>query len=141
MAKSYCIRHGQTEIGVIEHRGNSFAALGASVQGKHVTGYTDCIRGDVVLKTWCGKTLLGCRCQVVETYPSDDWGKGVALVFRLANGRAIVGYALDEQGSLFRGALVDDDFEYAAKQEAEHWRRIDAEDAEWFEYEQHGEDL
>jgi hypothetical protein len=140
MAKTYCIRHGQTEIGVIEHQGHAFAALGASVHGKHVTGYTYCIRGDVILQTWCGKTFLGCRCQVVETYLSDDWGQGVALVFCLTKGRAIVGYALDKHGGLFRGELVDDDFEYAAKQEAEHWRRIDAEDAERFEYEQHRED-
>jgi len=134
--KTYCVRQGQTEIGVIEHQGNTFAAIGASVSGKHVTAYTQTIRGDVVLKTWCGKTLLGSRCQVVQTYAEDDWGRGVTLVFRLANGRAIVGYALDKHGMLFRGELVDEDFEYAAKEEAEHWRRIDAEDQEQFDYEQ-----
>src|SRR5947209_6933888 len=133
MSKTYCLRHGQTEVGVIEHQGHAFAALGASVQGKQVTGYTHCVRGDVILKTWCGKTLLGSRSEIVETYPADEWGQGVALVFRLANGRAIVGYALDKQGMLFRGELVEDDFEHAAKQEAEHWRRLDAKDAEKFE--------
>jgi hypothetical protein len=134
--KTCCIRQGQTEIGVIEHQGHTFAAIGASVHGKHVTGYTQTIRGDVILKTWCGQTMLGSRCQIVQKYPNGDWGQGVALVFLLTNGRAIVGYALDKNGALFRGELVDDDFEYAAKQEAEYWRRIDAEEDERFEYEQ-----
>lgn len=38
--KTWCERQGQMEIGVIEHEGQNFAALGATINGRHLTGYT-----------------------------------------------------------------------------------------------------
>jgi hypothetical protein len=53
-------------------------------------------------------------------------------MFRLARARFIVGYALGDEGSLFRGELLFDCDEYqasrAALELAEHWSQIDAED-------------
>jgi hypothetical protein len=34
-----CVRQGQIEVGIIEHRGREFSALGATVVGRHVTGH------------------------------------------------------------------------------------------------------
>jgi len=47
--KTWCARQGQVEVGVIEHEGQHFAALGASVQGRNVTGYTGQLRRDIFL--------------------------------------------------------------------------------------------
>ena len=44
-----CVRQGQVEIGVIEHEGREFSALGASVVGRHVTGYTKLVDGEIHL--------------------------------------------------------------------------------------------
>ena len=102
--QTWCERQGQVEIGAIEHEGHTFAALGASVQGRHVTGYTGLQRRDSFLSTWCGRTMLACRSEVVEEYHDGP----VVLMFRLTKGRYIVGYALGEKGMLFRGELVTD---------------------------------
>jgi hypothetical protein len=40
MTSTRCERQGQIEIGVIEHEGREFAALGGSVIGRRITGYT-----------------------------------------------------------------------------------------------------
>src|SRR5687767_1197597 len=102
--QTHCVRQGQVEIGVIEHEGHEFSALGASVIGRSVTGYTRSRDGGISLTTWCGHTMLDCRCEVVERF----WSGEVALVFRLTNGRFIVGYALADNGMLFRGELLID---------------------------------
>ena len=56
----------------------------------------------------------------------------IALTFRLTNGRCIVGYALGDDGMLFRGELLTDCDEDRARHEAvtlaEYWAGIDAED-------------
>jgi hypothetical protein len=44
----------------------------------------------MVLKTWCGRVMLCCRSEVV----SEHHDGSLALMFRLPNGRFIVGYAL-----------------------------------------------
>lgn len=125
---SWCERKGQVEVGVIEHEGRYFAALGASVQGRHVTGYTGLQTGDIYLSTWCGKTMLACRSEVVEEFHDGS----LVLLFRLTTGRFIVGYALGERGMLFRGELVtdstDEEARRMARQIAERLSDLDAQD-------------
>jgi hypothetical protein len=125
---TYCVRNGQIEVGVVEHEGREFSALGATVMGRHVTGYTKLIHGDITLQTWCARTMLACRSEVVERY----WSGSLALMFRLTRGRFIVGYALAEDGMLFRGELVDDctddEARDTARQLADEWAERDAED-------------
>jgi hypothetical protein len=126
--KTWCERQGQVEVGVIDHEGRHFAALGASVQGRHVTGYTGLQRRDIYLTTWCGKTMLACRSEAVEEYHD----RALALMFRLTKGRFVVGYALGERGMLFRGELLsnctENDARRAARQIAEHFADLDAQD-------------
>ena len=56
---SRCITKGQVETGIVIHNGREFAALGASVAGRHVTGYTHKDKqGQITLRSWCGKTKL-----------------------------------------------------------------------------------
>jgi len=135
MTSTRCERQGQIEIGIIEHEGREFAALGASVMGRQLTGYTKLDRWGITLATWCGKTMLDCRCEVVERY----WSGPVALMFRLTGGRFIVGYALDESGMLFRGEMIDyfdeDDARHEAKRIATYFADLDAEDEEAFQAE------
>ncbi|EMI54169.1 hypothetical protein [Rhodopirellula sallentina] len=132
MTTTRCERQGQIEIGIIEHEGREFVALGASVVGRNLTGYTKSDRYGITLRTWCGKTMLDCRCEIVERY----WSGSLALMFCLANGRFIVGYALDEDGMLFRGELIDDcdedDAQREARRIANYFADLDAEDEEAF---------
>jgi len=135
MKDTFCERQGQIEIGVIEHQGQEFTALGASVIGRHVTAYTNATRHGIRLTTWCGKTMLGCRCEIVERY----WSGSLALMFPLPRGRFIVGYALGESGMLFRGELIDDctsdDAHRQAAYLAQFFSECDAEDEEAFQAE------
>lgn len=125
---THCIRQGQTEIGLVEHEGQEFLALGASIAGRYVTAYTSPVRGDIVLTTWCGQTMLSCRSEVVERY----WSGSLTLLFRLTNGRFIVGYALGDDGMLFRGELLtdsdEDEARHIARQISELFAALDAED-------------
>ena len=61
----------------------------------------------------------------------------MVLLFRLSKERFIVGYALGEQGMLFRGELItkcgEDDARRSARQIAEHFAELDAEDEAEFE--------
>jgi len=123
-----CVRQGQVEIGIIEHEGREFSALGATVVGRHVTGYTRQINGDIELTTWCGQTMLACRSEIVEHY----WSGTMALMFRLTGGRFIVGYSLG-MGMLFRGELFignDADARSMARKVADQFAELDAEDEE-----------
>lgn len=126
--KTRCERKGQVEVGIIEHEGKEFVALGASVVGRSVTGYTKLTPTGITLTTWCGKTMLACRCEVVERY----WTDAVVLVFGLTKGRFIFGYALADDGMLFRGELVTDCSLEEAHREArvlaEYFADLDAED-------------
>lgn len=125
---SWCERKGQVEIGVIEHKGRTFAAFGATVQDRHVTGYTRPSAGDIHLSTWCGKTMLACRSTIIDRYHDGS----LVLMFRLTSGRFIVGYALGEKGMLFRGELVtvcnDDDAKNVAHRIADRFAELDAQD-------------
>lgn len=115
--ESRCERHGQLEIGIITHEGKEFRAGGASVVGKHVTGYlrAGSSRYKLALATFCGQTMLECRAEIVERYRLRWGDETEAIVFRLTNGRAIVGYSLGE-GMLFRGELIDQrDIDEAAR--------------------------
>lgn len=135
MTNTRCERQGQIETGIIEHEEQEFAALGASVVGRNITGYTKEDRFGITLTTWCGKTMLDCRCEIVERY----WTGALALMFRLPHGRFIVGYALGESGMLFRGELMDDCDEDDARRQAAYLAQffadLDAEDEKAFQAE------
>ena len=123
-----CERRGQLEIGILNHDGRIFAAFGASVHGHNVTAYTAVHEGRMALTTWCGKVMLACRSEIVREYHDGS----LALWFRLTHGRYIVGYALGDEGMLFRGELLADCDDERARREAvslaEYWAGIDAED-------------
>jgi len=134
--QTVCIRQGQIEIGIIEHEGREFSAFGATVQGDSITGYTRLVDGEIQLASWCGKTTLASRCEVVERF----WSGTLALMFRLPRGRFIVGYALADNGMLFRGELLTDCDEDEARRHAlmvsECFAQLDAEDEETFNAEE-----
>ena len=123
-----CVRRGQLEIGIVDHEGRIFAAFGSSVQGHNVTGYTRLRNGQIALTRWDGSTMLACRSQVIREHLDGS----IVLMFRLTHGRFVVGYALDDEGMLFRGELLTDCDEDRARHEAvslaEYWSQIDAED-------------
>ena len=104
MSTSRSERHGQTEVGIVSHEGREFAALGATVHGRDITAYTMLVGGGIALTTWCGKIMLACRHEVVREHRDGT----LILLYRLTNGRFIVGYALAENGMLFRGELLTD---------------------------------
>jgi hypothetical protein len=123
-----CERRGQLEIGVVTHNGQVFAAFGASVSGHNVTGYTRQRNGSIRLIRWDGTTMLVCRSEVVRKFHDGS----IAVMFKLTHGRYIVGYALGDDGMLFRGELLTDTDDDSARQEAitlaEYWSQIDIED-------------
>lgn len=125
-----CVRQGQIEVGIIEHEGREFSALGATIQGRSITGYTKSLGKQIHLTSWCGKTTLASRCEIVERF----WSGSLALMFRLPRGRFIVGYALSETGMLFRGELLtacdEDEARRYALMVAECFAQLDAEDEE-----------
>lgn len=126
--RMHCERRGQLEIGILDHQGRIFAAFGASISGHNITAYTGEYEGRLTLTTWDGKVMLACRSEVVRTY----WDGSLTIVFKLTHGRFIVGFALGEQGALFRGEILHGCDEERARQEAlvlaEYWAEIDAED-------------
>ena len=130
MASTHSFRQGQIEVGIIEHNGHEFAALGATVIRREITAYLKHKRGHYWLTTWAGGTMLHCRSEVVERF----WNGCLALMFRLAEGPLIVGYALGDDGMLFRGELLDHCTEDDARRHAlilsDNWAEIDAEDEE-----------
>jgi len=135
MTATRSIRQGQIEIGIVEHEGHEFAAYGATVIRRDITGYVKFKKGHYWLTTWAGGTMLDCRSDVVERF----WNGGLALLFRLPRGRFIVGYALGDDGMLFRGELIDNCDEDQARHHclmvANNWMELDAEDEEEAELE------
>ena len=131
-----CVRQGQIEVGVIEHQGRDFSALGATVQGRSITGYTKLVDGEIQLSSWNGQTTLASRSEIVERF----WSGTLALIFRLPKSRYIVGYALSDDGMLFRGELLtnvdDDEARRHALMVSECFAQLDAEDEEDFAAEQ-----
>lgn len=131
-----CVRRGQVEIGIINHNGHEFSALGATTIGRHVTGYTRRVDGDIQLTTWCGQTMLASRLEVIRQF----WSGSLALMFRLPKRRYIVGYALGDDGMLFRGELLTDCDEDEARRHAlmisDCFAQLDVEDEEDFAAEQ-----
>src|SRR5512135_1029295 len=123
-----CERRGQLEVGIIDHDGHAFAAFGSSVNGHNVTAYTRLRNGRAALTRWDGSMMLACRSQVIRQF----WDGSLALMFRLTNRRYVVGYALSDDGMLFRGELLTDCDEERARHEAlelaEYWSGIDVED-------------
>lgn len=121
-------RRGQVEIGIVTHNGHVFAASGSSVNGRQLTGYTRHNDGSISLTRWDGSTMLSCRSEVVRKH--HDYS--VSILFRLPNSRFIVGYALGDDGMLFRGELltdtIDDDARRQALDLANYWSEIDADD-------------
>jgi hypothetical protein len=139
--QTHCVRQGQIEVGIIEHQGRVFSALGATVVGRHVTGYTRLVDGEIQLSTWCGQTMLACRSEVVQRF----WLGSLALMFRLTGGRFIVGYTQAENGMLFRGELLtecdSDEARSVARRLSHRFSDIDAKDEEAFAAEQIEEPL
>jgi hypothetical protein len=123
-----CERRGQGEVGIVTHDGHTYAAFGSSVSGRNITAYTRLRDGCISLTRWDGSTMLTCRSEVVREFRDGS----IAFLFRLTNDRFIVGYALGDDGMLFRGELLsgcdEDDAEHEALAIAEHWMEIDAED-------------
>jgi hypothetical protein len=123
-----CERRGQGKIGIVTHDGWCYAAFGAGVYGHNVSAYTRSRHGRISLTRWDGSTMLACRSEVVREY--DDGS--LAVVFRLTTNRYIVGYALGDDGMLFRGELLTDCDSDRARHEAlelaEYWSEIDTED-------------
>ena len=123
-----CYRRGQCEVGVVTHEGNVFAAFGAGVNDHNITAYTRREGRRIALTRWDGGTMLACRCEVVREYHDGS----LALVYRLTNDRHVVGYALGDDGMLFRGELLvgcdQDRARLEALALAEYWSGIDAED-------------
>ncbi len=121
-------RRGQLEIGVVTHDGHVFAAFGSSVTGHNLTGYTRRRNGSISLARWDGTTMLATRSEVIRQFHDGS----IALVFKLTQGRFIAGYALGDDGMLFRGELLSDCDSHRARHEAislaEYWWGIDAED-------------
>lgn len=133
---SESVQIGQTELGIVHHNGNAYGAIGASVNGRTITGYQKGdIRTGIRLTNWAGETTLASRCSIVEVYRLESWvsSHGYALRFDLTHGRTIIGYSWGD-GMLFRGELLDasdrEDADYLAKQLAESWIERDAEDDE-----------
>ena len=131
--QSFCIRQGQVEIGVIDHQGREYSAFGASVSGRNITAYTRQNGNHINLTTWCGKEIISGRCEVVEQY----WSGAMALMFRLPRGKYVAGYALGENGMLFRGELLTDadetDAKLMARMISDNFSEMDAEDEENFD--------
>ena len=72
--------------------------------------------------------MLACRSETVRELHDGS----IALMFRLTHDRFIVGYALGDDGMLFRGELVVDCDSDRARHEAielaDYWSGIDTED-------------
>ena len=72
--------------------------------------------------------MLASRSEIVREYLDGS----MVLMFRLTHGRFVVGYALSDDGMLFRGELLTDCDGDRARHEAvalaEYWSQIDAED-------------
>jgi len=123
-----CERSRQLEVGIVTHDGQTYAAFGSSTNGHHVTGYTRHQNGCISLTRWNGGTMVGCRSQVIRQF----WDGSIVLMFCLTHGRFIVGYALGDDGMLFRGELLtdcdDDRARHEALELAGYWSGIDVED-------------
>ena len=130
MSSTRSVRQGQIEVGIIEHNGHEYSALGSTVIKRDITGYVKYKCGHYWLARWSGGTMLDCRSEVVGRF----WNGGLALMFRLPKGRFIVGYVIDGDGSLFRGELIDNCDEDEARHHclmvANNWMELDAEDQE-----------
>jgi len=129
--QSTCVRQGQIEVAKISYEGHEWSALGATVQGRSITGYTSLVGREIQLTSWCGKTTLASRSEIVERF----WSGTLALMFRLPRGRFIVGYSLGD-GMLFRGELLTDCNEDEARRHAlmvsECFSQLDADDEDAF---------
>jgi hypothetical protein len=72
--------------------------------------------------------MLACRSETIRKFHDGS----IALMFRLTNDRFIVGYALGDNGMLFRGELLTDCDSDRAHHEAftlaDYWSGIDTED-------------
>ena len=154
------------EVGVLTHERKHYAAYGATVVGRQVTGYThnpdyqrrlkgypklsmvNCRDSDTVeLKSWNGKvTLMSCRHEIVATYPYIENGisgkrdPACAIMWCLTKGHYIVGYAFGTHGTLFRGELIQTNCRKEAREicveTARYWIELDAEEQERFEAEE-----
>ena len=130
MDSTRSVRQGQIEIGIIEHNGHEYVALGATVVRQRPDGLRQVQAKSFLVDDWAGGTMLDCRSEVVERY----WNGGMALMFRLP----VVGSSWDMSSTateaLFRGELIDNCDEDEARHHclmvANNWMELDAEDQE-----------
>jgi hypothetical protein len=123
-------QQNQIEVGILEHNGTEYAAYGATVFRREVTAYLKFKKNHYWLSSWSGETKLASRSEIVERF----WDGSLALMFRLPRGRFIVGYALGDDGMLFRGELIDNCDEDEARRHcqmvADNWAEVDQMDEE-----------
>ena len=97
-----------------------------------MTAYLQKDHGNYQLTTWNGETMLSARCEVVKAF----WCGALAVMFRLPKRRFIVGYALGDDGMLFRGELINDCDEEEARSLAwavsDHLAELDVEGEQTF---------
>jgi hypothetical protein len=134
---SHSIQNGQTEVGIVEHSGQQFAALGSSTSGTHVTGYlSHCNR---MLTSWGGKVILSGRVEHHGSYRTAfDGDTAEGVVWWLSKNRAIAGYSLGA-GMLFRGELLygtPKEIIDQLQSDCEHWQQVDQDDHERDHWEQ-----
>ena len=96
----------------IVHGEQTFSANGATIVGRHVTGYVNKgANGELTLHAWHGPQLMR---RGVEDRDQRwmaikfDWISAVPVLFFLSHGRVIAGAYLGDGGSLFRGELLAD---------------------------------
>lgn len=121
------VRQGQVEVGIVSHQGQEFVAMGASVVGRRITAYTRLRQGEIILTSWTGKTIVGGRSKIVERFADGS----LAIIFRLGHERFLVGYALGQDGMLFRGELIEDtqvEARWTARIISDQFAESDAED-------------
>ena len=130
MASTRSFQQNQIEVGVLEHNGTEYAAYGATVVRRDITAYLKFKKNHYWLSSWSGETKLASRSEIVERF----WDGSLALMFRLPRGRYIVGYALGDDGMLFRGELIDHCDEDEARRHcqmvADNWAEVDQMDEE-----------
>lgn len=102
--------------------------MAAKWSRKAVTAYPRQRQGEISLTTRGGQTTVGSRSEIVERHADGS----LAIIFRLSRGRFLVGYALGEDGMLFRGELVagctDDEVRRKAQHIADYFAELDAQD-------------
>ena len=95
------------------------------VMGRVVTAYTHLCNGEIALTNWRGQSFGG-RSETVDRFADGS----LAIIFRLGHERFLAGYALGEDGMLFRGELIKDteaEARWVARIVSDQFAALDAE--------------